>query len=378
MKRRDLLRFATASLALAYLPAQSSSKLTNKKLVVFILEGGMDGLSAVIPIGEGRLESYRQELVPRDHLTLSRYWALDPAFQSTYKLFSAGHALAIHATSFPYTLRSHFEGQNFIQGGGSSPFSEKTGWLGRALDLAGLGGRAMSLDTPLILRGATALDNFFPSAIPNTPTPSLELLNALDKELSPEWQVVNKVLQDKTKERYFTGRDRTPQGLSRQAGLALSLPNGPSIAVIKIGDFDTHAGQGREQGDRLQKNFKTLDECINNLRTTLGGEWSNTTFMTLTEFGRTVKMNGSFGTDHGYASALFVGGGSVNGGAVIADWPGLEKSDRFEGRDLMSTIDSRSICSEILTHTLGLDHDEIAERVFFDSSIPRLPVRLFV
>lgn len=378
MKRRDFLKMGTAGLALASLPGWANIANPERRLVIFFLEGGLDGLSTLVPKLEGRLESFREELMPDNLLDLSSHWALHPAMRSTHKLMLQQDILGIHATSFPYTKRSHFEGQNLIQGGGLTPFSESTGWVGRALDIASNGGRAMSLDTPLLLRGATGVDNYYPAHVNGSSNPTIDLLKSLNGGLSPEWQSENQKLISRLDGRVFNSRDRSPRGLSAEAGQALARPDGPVAAMIRLNGYDTHAGQGGKNPGRLFSLTGELDSCISTLRKNLGGAWDNTTFITLTEFGRTVKVNGSSGTEHGYGTAMLVGGGAVNGGAVLADWPGLAKSDQFEKRDLMATTDSRSICAAVLEHTFGIEHDEIAERVFFTPNLPRLTDRIFL
>ncbi len=378
MNRRDFLKMGATGLALASLPGWANIANPERRLVIFFLEGGLDGLSTIVPKLEGRLESFREELMPDNLLDLSSHWALHPAMRATHQLMLQQDVLGIHATSFPYTKRSHFEGQNLIQGGGLAPFSESTGWVGRALDIASNGGRAMSLDTPLLLRGTTGVDNYYPAHVNGSSNPTTRLLEMLHGSLSPEWQTENDKLMARLNGRVFNSRDRSPRGLSEEAGKALARPDGPVAAMIRLGGYDTHAGQGGKNPGRLFSLTGELDTCISTLRKNLGDAWDNTTFITLTEFGRTVKVNGSSGTEHGYGTAMLVGGGAVNGGAVLADWPGLAKSDQFERRDLMATIDSRSICAAVLEHTFGLEHAEIAERVFFTPNLPRLTDRIYL
>jgi len=374
MKRRRFLQLGSAALALAHVPVWARSNNPNRRLVVFFLEGGLDGLSALVPKGETALESFRESLLPGDLLDLNAHWALDPSLRSIHKMILAQDILGVHATSFPYTKRSHFEGQNFIQGAGKAPFSEDTGWIGRALDLVNFGGRAMSLDTPLLLRGSTSIDNFFPANVPGSYGVNTELLKSLEAGLSSEWQTANAKLIDRLNVQVFQSKDRSPRALSEEAGRALKQKDGPLAAMIRLSGYDTHA----TQGTRLSGNLAELDNCVDALKRSLGETWDNTTFITLTEFGRTVRVNGSSGSDHGYGTCMFIGGGAVKGGAVLADWPGLAKSDQFEKRDLMATLDARSLCAAALEHTLGIEHDELAERVFFEPNLKRVTDQIYL
>jgi uncharacterized protein (DUF1501 family) len=232
----------------------------------------------------------------------------------------------------------------------------------------------MSLDTPLLLRGTTSIDNYYPAHVKGAYNPSSDLLKSIHSGLSEQWKSTNEKLIARVTKNTYQSNDRSPNALAREAGKALSQKDGPIAAMIRLGGYDTHAGQGSRLGSKLSE----LDLCISSLKDSLGEAWDNTTFITLTEFGRTVKVNGSSGSDHGYGTCMFIGGGAVNGGAVLADWPGLAKSDLFERRDLMATLDSRSLCAAALEHTLGLEHDEIAERVFFEPNLKRVTDRIYL
>ncbi|MCP4046426.1 MAG: DUF1501 domain-containing protein, partial [Gammaproteobacteria bacterium] len=143
----------------------------------------------------------------------------------------------------------------------------------------------------------------------------------------------------------------------------LSEKDGPRIAVLESGGWDTHARQGSSNG-RLAGKFKALDQGIAALQKELGSVWSKTVVMVVTEFGRTVKVNGTAGTDHGTATAAMLLGGAVNGGRVIADWPGLAAANLFEGRDLQPTTDLRSVFKGVLAQHLNLKEGFLDQRVF--------------
>jgi uncharacterized protein (DUF1501 family) len=152
----------------------------------------------------------------------------------------------------------------------------------------------------------------------------------------------------------------------------MSQDGGPLSSVIKVTQFDTHANQGADEFGKHGKLLKLVDEIIAGYREGLGDAWDNSIILTLTEFGRTVRVNGTWGTEHGYGSAGLLAGGSITKSRVISKWPGLAENEQFEKRDLMSTIDYRSVCAACIEKSLGLDHDIIADKVFFTPELPRV------
>lgn len=377
--RRNLLKAGAASLFLAGVPIAGLAKgKPPGSISVIILEGGMDGLATIPPIGDPDLMRMRKAISPEGYLPLNDFFGLHPSLKFYAQLMARGHASAVHATAFPYTKRSHFEGQNMIEGGGLSPFSEKTGWLGRALDLADVAGRSLSLDMPLILRGHHENDNFYPASIRGSSRPKADLVNmiAMGHKLDAA-QIFTKVAR-KSEDNVQVPRD--PASLATYAGRAMAQADGPVASVIRVDNFDTHANQV-EEGDadagRLARQLVVVDDVIAGYRRGLGKAWDDAIILTLTEFGRTVAVNGTRGTDHGYGSVGLLAGGALSGSGVIADWPGLSKQDQFEKRDLMATIDYRSVCAACLEKALGIDHDVIASQVFLQPDLPRVFDHLF-
>ena len=372
LTRREFLKASGASLFLAGLPMPGYTKDKPPGTIsVIVLEGGMDGLTAVPPFGDPNLLKMRKNLVSENYLKLNSFFGLHPSFKYFAGLMAKNNAAVIHATNFPYTLRSHFEGQNLMQGAGLAPFSEKTGWLGRALDLAKTPGRAMSLDMPLILRGSNENDNFYPASI----LKSGDLITNLIQNISMTHEGdgaenFKKVQQKSTQSNVIVPRD--PASLARYAGKVMSQEGGPLASVIKVDQFDTHANQGAEENGQHGTQLAIIDDIIAGYKDGLGDTWDQSIILTLTEFGRTVSENGTRGSDHGYGSAGLLAGGAITKSNIISQWPGLSKSEQFEQRDLMSTIDYRSVCAACIEKSLGLDHDLIAEKVFFTPKLPRL------
>ena len=160
--------------------------------------------------------------------------------------------------------------------------------------------------------------------------------------------------------------------LAQKAADFLAKPNGPQVAVLEMGGWDSHAGQDQPKGP-LTDNLRHLDAALAALRKGLSGPaandtWTRTVVVVASEFGRTVEMNGTRGTDHGNGGAVFVLGGAVKGGRVLGDWPGLAKANRFEGRDLMPTTDTRAVLKGVLADHLKIANANLDRDVFPDSA----------
>ena len=372
LTRRQFLKASGASLFLAGIPLPGFTKDKPPGTIsVILLEGGMDGLAAVPPFGDQNLSKMRKNLVPENYLKLNSFFGLHPSFKYFSGLMAKNNASVVHATNFPYKKRSHFEGQNLMEGGGLLPFSETTGWLGRALDLAKTPGRSMSLDMPLILRGASDNDNFFPASIRKSGSLNTELIDMISMAHAEEGaNIFGKVSKKSMQEDSVVPRD--PASLAKFAGKAMAKDGGPLSSVIKVDQFDTHASQGADEFGLHGERMTIVDDIMAGYKEGLGDAWDRSIILTLTEFGRTVKENGTWGTDHGWGSVGMLAGGTIKKSRVISQWPGLAERDLFEQRDLVSTIDYRSVCAACIENALGLDHDLIAEKVFFTPGLPRV------
>jgi uncharacterized protein (DUF1501 family) len=144
-------------------------------------------------------------------------------------------------------------------------------------------------------------------------------------------------------------------------------PNGPQIAAVSLDGFDTHANQGAADG-QLATRLRGLDAAIDGLSSGLGPEWKNTVVVVATEFGRTARINGTKGTDHGTASTALVLGGSLKRGGIIGDWPTLEQAKLFENRDTAPTVDMRGLFKGVLAEQIGVDRRALDTTVFPDSA----------
>jgi uncharacterized protein (DUF1501 family) len=263
-----------------------------------------------------------------------------------------------------------------MQSGGHEPYAENTGWLGRAMELAGIPGKALALDMPLLIRGGEDLDNLYPANLKGVDGPKVHTLELLQAEYTGSAAVAFEKLRLRAVNGSLDALRRDPGGLALAAGREMAKPDGPNVAVVRIPEFDTHAHQGAHDG-LLPNRLGEIDAVFQGFKIGLGPQWSNAIILTLTEFGRTVRENGSEGTDHGYGTAALLAGGLIKKASVLANWPGLSDKELYQGRDLMATLDYRSVCAAAIEAAFGIDHDVIAEQVFSEKRLPRVYGRLF-
>lgn len=388
MQRREFLRAAGLGMAVSSLPGVAFANAdTDSRLVLVILRGAVDGLALAAPYGDGNYEKVRGELAlaapaqERGLLKLDGLFGLHPSLPGLYRDFKNGEALIVHAIASPYRDRSHFDGQDVLENGGATVGAARDGWLNRAL--APLGGSlgnetaiAMAQNTPLILRGENSVTSWAPSRLPDASESTIARLRDLYAE---DEFFATRLAQALMSHSIATGIDgmktRGPRGneaaffktLMASTARFLTAPDGPGIAVLEVGGWDTHANQGTSSG-ALANRLKGLDGGLSALRSGLGDAWDTTVVAIVTEFGRTVRVNGTRGTDHGTATAAILTGGAINGGRVIADWPGLATSNLYEGRDLKPTIDLRSLFKGVLADHLSIPEALLEKDVFPGSS----------
>ena len=379
INRRDFLK-ATALTSLYFAGFGTptlASNVPKKNLVVIMLRGGMDGLCAIPIKGDKNFEKLRSKINLDKTLDLTSDFDLHPALTSFKRLWDQNLAAAVHATNIPYTGRSHFDGQNLMESGGKIPYQEKTGWLGRGMNIAGLTGNglALALPMPLLIRGVPMNNNYYPvgDRLPSNST--LSLIEQAFKEYDEKLLSENlKIVM--TRELKNTG-SRKNWSLAANAGEELSKPNGPRVAVFEVDGFDTHAAQGGTNGAHADC-LNDYDRIVKGLKQSMSKEaFGNTLIVTLTEFGRTIKQNGSNGTEHGYGSAIFLAGGLVKKAQVHADWPGLKRKELFEGRDLNSTIDARSVYASAMSTVFDVEFERIQKDVFWGDKLENLSDKLF-
>ena len=373
--RREALQLLGAMAAAAGLPglALAAPSGGERRLAFVFLRGGMDGLSAVPATGDPDYAARRGDLAVRDALPLDATFGLSPYLAEMHKLYAARELAVLHAVASPYRERSHFDAQNLLENGTAKPFGRDTGWLNAALAAQfGVGGLALGQSIPLVLRGPAHVGSWSPSALPEPDADLLERLAELyrgDALLARSFAAAREaqgMMERRDAARGMGGGPQVVVALAKAAGEILGKRDGPRVASIDFGGWDTHINQLGEYS-ALTRNLRLLDRSVAALKDALGPAWRQTAVLIVTEFGRTVAPNGSSGTDHGTAGAAFVAGGAVRGGRVIADWPGLGERALHEGRDLRPTLDLRALFKAALIAQMGLDEAALEAQVFPDS-----------
>ncbi len=396
INRRQALIGGMSFASWSYATKQSSAAGDRDPRFVFVnLRGAMDGLSLLAPVGDPYYESVRQGLIvpttgKNRGFALDSMFVLNPNMPNLARLWSQGDAIIFHATATPYRERSHFDGQDVLESGQARAGSNRSGWLNRLLATLEKGravtspqGLALGTQIPLILRGDQKVINWMPPGFRETSDGLAELLLSLYNQTDP---ILAKVLSQGLNLRQLAGGETDMQstivntmganikGARRRfkyagvaAGKLLARPDGPRIAAMGLSGWDTHQSAGPLDG-RLGKLFAALDGTIDGLHSELKEVWHDTVIIIATEFGRTAKMNGSMGTDHGTATTAIAIGGALKGGRIIADWPSLKTAALYEGRDLRPTIDLRSVFKGLIRDHLGVDNRKLEQTVFPDST----------
>jgi uncharacterized protein (DUF1501 family) len=388
--RRMMLKAMGAAMAGAALKPAFAFTATpgEARLVIVILRGALDGLTAAPPYGDPAYAGLREQLaIGRPAASggahdLNGFFGLHPALSGFAARYAKGELAVFHAVASPYRERSHFDGQDLLENGTPVPHGAQDGWLNRAL--AALPGKARTVpglavgqNVPLILRGPAKVTSWAPDVLPAADSDTIARLMDLyadDKVLGPalaQGLSTTALLNESG----VAGQDPKSMGggganpakfasaVAKSVGTLLAAPDGPRVAVFELTGWDTHANEGAGEGV-LALRLGALDAAIASLADTLGPLWRNTAVLAMTEFGRTAGANGTRGTDHGTGAATFLVGGAVKGGRVIADWPGLSQSQLYQGRDLAPTTDLRAICKGVLVEHLGLSPAVLAEQVF--------------
>jgi uncharacterized protein (DUF1501 family) len=388
LSRRAMLQgLACGAAAATFAPRIAFADVdTDSRFVLVILRGALDGLAAVPAYGDGHYSSLRGELAisspgsTEGALKLDGTFALNPGLQNLYARYQAGELLVVHAVASPYRERSHFDGQDLLENGTTKPKAVQNGWLNRVLPaLPSVRTRssekvalALAQNVPLVLQGDSRVGSWAPSKMSEADSDTLARiadLYANEPYFSSRLQAALET--DAVAASGMQGEGgRDPSGalaaLTSAAGRMLSASDGPRIAVMDATGWDTHANQGGDKG-QLMTRLRALDRSLDELRVTMGDAWKKTAVMVVTEFGRTVAVNGTRGTDHGTGTSALLVGGAVNGGRVHADWPGLSRGNLYEGRDLKPTTDLRSVFKGVLREHLGAQDAELETHVFPDS-----------
>ena len=406
-RRQALFAAAGAGVSISFLARQafaaSQGAVAGRKLVVIVCRGAMDGLSVSPPIGDPDYARLRGEIAiagfgqPDGALPLDGDFGLHPRLQVVHALALKGQARIAPAIATPDRARSHFEAQDVLESGAGAVYAASSGWLNRTLQALAPARKVEAISVgaqaPLILRGPVQAASWSPGGYKDRDARLPGILADLyagDPLLSSalasglETEAMAKIAT--TPAAMTPAAMPAPPPLVQQTAPARSLgttlahfmtePNGPQIAAISIDGFDTHANQGAGQG-LLANRLAYLDAVIDGLSTGLGPEWSRTVVVVATEFGRTARINGTKGTDHGTASTALVLGGGLKAGGIIGDWPTLQQAHLFENRDTAPTLDMRGLFKGVLAEQLGVDRRVLDETVF-PGSAEVAPVREIV
>ncbi len=378
LDRRSLLLAGCAATLISVAPgARAATQASQgRKLVVIILRGAMDGLAAMPKLDDPDIRQHRAALIDPKAIPLSDGFALHSAMPSLAAMYASKEAAFIPALAGPYRERSHFEAQDLLESGEVAKVTSD-GWLNRALQKAPAAYAAVSIgpSQPLILRGASAnTSSWSPSVLPEASDDTLNRLMELyenDPVLKPALASAlgaNMIAGGMAKDDMggMGGRGGPAQYVPQlqAAGKFLSQPEGPEIAVVSLEGWDTHT----QQNQALQQRFTALDNGIRALKESLGETWKKTALVAVSEFGRTVRINGGQGTDHGTGGIAILAGGAIKGGRMHGDWPTLKSSALFENRDLMPAVDARSVFKGLLRDQLGWASSDLDSAVFHDSA----------
>jgi len=392
LNRRHMLSLTGAAAATLALPRLALANApTDARFVLAIQRGAMDGLHAVPPYGDSNYRALRGVLALGDDggadsvLDLDGKFGLHPKLTALKSWYDRGELLVVHAVATPYRERSHFDGQDLLENGTTQPHAGNSGWLNRAIGLMRGGlmnggdrrlGLALGAEVPLSLRGPTAVAAWAPDNLPAAQPDFLDLVQSMYAKQPALQAVLRQAIDADGMAQQAIGAKagmtklrpgNAARILAEAGGKLLAQPNGPRIAVLELQGWDTHTNQGLGATGRMAQALQQMNDAFAALKSALGPAWQKTVVLTATEFGRTARPNGSGGTDHGTATALFLGGGAVEGKRVIADWPGLESSQLYQNRDLAPTTDFRSVAKAVLNAHLGLPANALNRVVFPES-----------
>ena len=374
----------------AFALEQPSGSARRKILVAVFQRGAADGLNIVVPFAERDYFAMRPTIaIPqpgrnagegRGVIDLNGFFGLHPALASLKPLFDARHLAIVHAAGSPDNSRSHFDAQDYMESGTPGVKSTQDGWLNRTLQTehvpvdSPFQAVALGPSLPRILSGkasAVAVSNVNsfgiaggnPAAAPLGNTFEAMYAQSVDAVLHGTGQETFdavKMLKSADPQHYTPAPGANyPKGrfgdALRQTAQLIKANLGVQIAFTDIGGWDHHVNEGAVEG-QLSNVLRDFSQSIAAFWTDLGPLGEDTVIVTMSEFGRTARENGTGGTDHGHANAMFVLGANVKGGKVYGKWPGLENEQLNEGRDLALTTDFRQVLGEVVTQTLGADN----------------------
>lgn len=353
-----------------------ASRSGRNKLVVIIARGGLDGLSVSPPYGDANYAALRGALAyaapgggEDGVLKIDGTFGLHPSMPEVHAMILAGEARIAPAVAIPDRIRSHFEAQDMLENGTAKVYATNSGWLNRALQAMGsTRGLSVGATAPLVLRGPVQAASWAPGPMLAQGDRVAGLLMDLyqgDPLLAP---ALASGLSTETMAREAEGGQPVKRNDVRMIGETIARmmteAGGSDVVAVSLDGFDTHAGQKGQ----LKARLTAPDQLIAGLKSGLGPAWTQTAVVMVTEFGRTARVNGTGGTDHGTASTVILAGGALKPGGIVGDWPTLADAKLFENRDLAPTLEVRAVFKGLLRDHLGVDRAKLDTLVFPDSA----------
>ncbi|MDJ0823628.1 MAG: DUF1501 domain-containing protein [Paracoccaceae bacterium] len=370
-------------------PVSFAATPGENRLIVIILRGGMDGMGVVTPYGDPNYAALRGALPfdgPQGAIDLDGFFALHPALAPLMPMWQAGQLAFAHAVSTPYRdKRSHFDGQDILEAGISdlSQGLSRDGWLNRMLQhypgVTTETAYAVGRDALMVLNGAAPVLRWSPNAdlalspqalrlaeivMAEDPAMAAALAKAYDLADSDGDPIaveggMDEMMAMVRQDMKGAAQGRTETRVAKFVADRLSAE--ARVAAFSLNGWDTHNGQARSLPRALGRLAQTLLALQADMAP---GVWDRTAIVAMTEFGRTARMNGTKGTDHGTGGAMLMAGGAIRGGRVFTDWPGLSEADLFDRRDLMPTSDVRRYAGWLMPGLFGLSHGMVEGAVF--------------
>ena len=404
MKRRQFIKQASILATASLIPiginswvARTNALTSNRKrLIVIFLRGGVDGLNVVVPYRESIYYEARPTIAiappskKEGVLNLDGRFGLNPALAEIMPLWKQGSLAFIHGCGSPDSTRSHFDAQDYMESGTPGIKNTQEGWMNRLLAILPKDRPTQAVNvgntTPRILQGTMPVAHLpvrkqatRPMALDRPRIDAaFDRLYGGNDPLSLAYQEGDEarriILEElNTEMMNANGGAASPGNFAKDASKLAQLMVGDGrtqLGFMALGGWDTHVNETNQ----LNRNLKSLAGGLKALTGGLGNLYQHTAIAVISEFGRTVAENGNGGTDHGHGNVMWVLGGSVRGGKVYGQWPGLEKEELFEGRDLAVTTDFREAIASLLVQHLQVSSADLRE--IFPGYVPQNNLRL--
>lgn len=404
MNRREFIKLASLSSLSLFAPGlagwafSNGIDASNKKLIVILLRGGVDGLNIVAPYGDSLYYNLRPRIaiarpgVENGLIDLDGHFGLHPALSPLMPYWQNKSLAFVHSSGYPNPSRSHFDAQDNMESGAPGLRSVSTGWLNRLVSelpaKAGSSLHAISIGPvlPRIMSGPASIATISKnvqvnkSLLDRPVVASVfedlyagrtdDLGRAFNEGMSAHHEINDSLSKPDEesammdREQMLANRGAPLPGQNKAYGkqLAQLFRKSPSIQVafLDFGGFDTHVNEGTGKG-QLANHLVPLGQGIADLIQGLGPMYKDTTIVVMSEFGRTAKENGNSGTDHGHGNVMWIFGGEVPGGNVYARWAGLNAEALHEQRDLPTTTDFRAVLSYLMNNQIGVAKSTVAK-----------------